>query len=98
MARVAHLTQIEKRGFAGHDCGGPVNLAVDTAFAVHVRNTVIQETTRANYLTWYDDFGEGYPRVEGGRVRPTGAPGHGVTLKPAFRESPETTVREARLA
>src|SRR5206468_4111115 len=47
MQRVAHLSQVERRGFAPHDCGGPVNLAVGAAFSVHARNTVIQETTRA---------------------------------------------------
>jgi len=95
--RVAHLAQAEKRGFAAHDCGGPVNLAVDTHLAVHTQNTVIQETTRANYLTWYSTLAEGYPRIDKGRIGPTGAPGHGVVLLDSFRERPDVTIREARL-
>ncbi len=97
MRRVADLTQLEMRGFAAHDCGGPVNLAVDSHLAVNAQNAVIQEVTRANFLTWYPSIAEGYPSIEGGRIRPTGAPGHGVSLLEAFRSSPTTEVREARL-
>jgi L-alanine-DL-glutamate epimerase-like enolase superfamily enzyme len=95
--RVAHLAQIEKRGFAAHDCGGPVNLAVDAHLAVHAQNTVIQETTRANYLVWYPDLAEGYPVIKNGRIWPTPAPGHGVRLLSSFRERTDVTIREARI-
>jgi len=97
MRRVIDLSQVEKRGFAAHDCGGPVNLAVDANLAVSAQNAVIQETTRSNYLTWYAELAEGYPLIEGGRIRPTTRAGHGVTLSGAFRDRPDVTIREARL-
>ena len=46
MRRVAQLAEVHLRGFAGHDCGGPVNLAVDVHVALNARNAVIQEISR----------------------------------------------------
>jgi galactonate dehydratase len=96
MRRVAGLAQIHMRGFAGHDCGGPVSLAVDVHVAMHAQNAVIQEISRANYFTWYNEVATGMPPIANGRIRPTGAAGHGVSLRDEFRTNPQTEVYEAR--
>ena len=97
MRRVAQLAEVHLRGFAGHDCGGPVNLAVDVHVALNARNAVIQEISRANYLTWYPEIAEGYPTIDGGVARPGAGAGHGVSLRPEFLARPDVTIREARL-
>ncbi len=97
MRRVADMSQLRLRGFAAHDCGGPVNLAVDAHIALHAQNAVIQEISRANYYTWYGDVAEGYPIVEAGLIRPVARPGHGVTLRAEFRSAAHVVVRESKL-
>ena len=97
MRRVAQLAEIHRLGFAGHDCCGPVNLAVDVHVALNARNAVIQEMSRANYLTWYGEIAEGFPTIDGGVARPGSTSGHGVTIRPEFRTRPGVTIREARL-
>ena len=65
--------------------------------ALNARNAVIQEISRANYLTWYAEVSDGYPSIDGGVARPTSGAGHGVSLRPEFRVRSDVTIRETRL-
>ena len=56
-------------------------------------NTLIQESVRAFYRGWYLELVTEMPRIEGGYVYPTEAPGLGVELQPAFFDRTDLTTR-----
>jgi L-alanine-DL-glutamate epimerase-like enolase superfamily enzyme len=91
--RVGDLAGQHRRSFACHDCGGPVNLATGVHLALHLENGWYQEMVRAFYFGWYQEFADGLPILERGRLRSTGAPGHGISLRPEVFRRPDVHVR-----
>lgn len=79
--KVASLADTYEVPIAPHDCTGPVSLAVAVHFVCSEPNGLIQETVRAFLRSWYSDFVEGLPAVEGGIVRLPVTPGHGISLR-----------------
>jgi galactonate dehydratase len=91
--RVGDLAGQHRRSFACHDCGGPVNLATGVHLALHLENAWYQEMVRAFYFGWYQEFADGLPILERGRLRSTGAPGHGISLRPEVFRRPDVHIR-----
>jgi len=78
---------------APHDCTGPVSLAVATHLVTAVPNGHVQEVARSFYNGWYGQVSEGFPGIADGRITPSAAPGHGVTLRPEMLLDPSTIRR-----
>jgi len=78
---------------APHDCTGPVSLAVATHLVTAIPNGHVQEVARSFYHGWYGQVSEGYPAIADGRITPSTAPGHGVTLRPEMLMDPSTIRR-----
>jgi L-alanine-DL-glutamate epimerase-like enolase superfamily enzyme len=76
-----------------HDCTGPVSLAVATHLVTAVPNGHVQEVARSFYHGWYGQVSEGSPAIADGRITPSAAPGHGVTLRPEMLLDPSTIRR-----
>jgi galactonate dehydratase len=76
-----------------HDCTGPVSLAVATHLVTAVPNGHVQEVARSFYHGWYGQVSEGFPGIADGRITPSAAPGHGVTLRPEMLLDPSTIRR-----
>ena len=85
--KVASLADAYGIPVAPHDCTGPATLAACVHLALSAPNGLIQETVRAFLRTWYAELVDGLPDVTAGVVRPSTAPGHGVSLKPDLVES-----------
>lgn len=82
---------------AAHDCTGPISLAAAVHFVTAIDNAFVQEVTRAFYHGWYTQIAEGLPVIEGGRISPAAAPGHGIRLTEEFLASPATTCLRTEL-
>ena len=95
--RVADLAALYLRPFTPHDCSGPVTLATGVHLCINAENALIQEMVRAYYFGWYEEVAAGRPTFDTGRLRPTGAPGHGVSLRPEVRGWDDTVVRTSTL-
>jgi len=95
--RVADLAALHLRPFTPHDCSGPVTLATGVHLCINAENALIQEMVRAYYFGWYEEVASGLPTFEAGRLRPTGAPGHGVSLRPEVRGWDDTMMRTSKL-
>ncbi|HLI00397.1 MAG TPA: mandelate racemase/muconate lactonizing enzyme family protein [Acidimicrobiales bacterium] len=80
--KVASLADTFGVPVAPHDCTGPVTLACCLHLTQSQPNGLVQETVRAFLRTWYADFTTGLPAPADGRLSVTGAPGHGVALRP----------------
>ncbi len=81
--RIATLAESYARPVAPHDCTGPVVLTASCHLSLNATNALIQETVRAFTSGWYPEVVDGLPRIEGGFVYPSHAPGLGLALKPA---------------
>jgi L-alanine-DL-glutamate epimerase-like enolase superfamily enzyme len=55
-------------------------------FALHARNTLIQESVRAFYTGWYKELVTELPQVVGGTVGVPDGPGLGLTLLPGLED------------
>ncbi|MFD4026282.1 mandelate racemase/muconate lactonizing enzyme family protein [Streptomyces sp. NPDC058576] len=82
---------------APHDCTGPATLAACVHFVCAQPNGLIQETVRAFLRTWYDALVTGLPVIDGGRVRPSREPGHGVRLRESLAAGEGAERRVSRL-
>lgn len=91
--RVAAVCEAAGVPIAPHDCTGPVTLATSVHLTTATPNGLIQETARAFIHSWYRTMVAGLPEIVDGRISPSGAPGHGVTLMPAFEQAPGTSRR-----
>lgn len=91
--KIAAAADTYHRPFAPHDCIGPVGFAAAIHMSISQPNTLIQESVRAFYKGWYLDLVTEMPKIEGGYVYPTEAPGLGLELLPAFFDRQDLTVR-----
>ena len=91
--RVADLAGQRLFAYTSHDCSGPVTLAVGVHLALHAENASFQEMVRAYYFGWYAEFVDGLPPLDRGRLRATGTPGHGVSLRPEVAMRADAHVR-----
>jgi galactonate dehydratase len=91
--KIAAMADTYHRPFAPHDCIGPVGFAAAIHMSFSQPNTLIQESVRAFYKGWYLELVTEMPKIEGGYVYPTQAPGLGLELLPAFFDRPDLTTR-----
>ncbi len=91
--KIAAMADTYHRPFAPHDCIGPVGFAAAVHMSLSQPNTLIQESVRAFYKGWYLELVTEMPRIEGGYVYPTEAPGLGLELLPGFFGRPDLTTR-----
>lgn len=91
--KVAALAEARSRPIAFHDCSGPVTLAVSTHLALALRNVREQEIARGFYYTWYNEFVDHLPPVEGGMITIPGGPGLGMDLLPGLELRPDAVHR-----
>lgn len=96
--KVASYCDIHGLPFTGHDCTGPVALAVSTHMALHAPNTYIQEMVRAFYYDWYQDLVTALPPVENGHISAPMGPGLGMALNPDVLKRSDARVRRSKLA
>lgn len=80
---------------APHDCTGPVLLWAGMHLAFHATNAVFMEVVRANLTTWYKDFVDYLPQINGGIAQRPTRPGLGVCLKPEVKARADAIVRES---
>lgn len=95
--KIAAMAETYHRPFAPHDCIGPVGFAAAIQMSLSQPNTLIQESVRAFYKGWYLELVTEMPRIEGGYVYPTEAPGLGLELLPAVFDRPDLTTRISEL-
>jgi galactonate dehydratase len=95
--KVADLAALYLRPFTPHDCTGPITLAVGVHLCLNAANALAQEMVRAFYFGWYDELVTGQPVFEGGRLRPTDAPGHGVAIRDGVRSWADVEVRTSTM-
>jgi galactonate dehydratase len=81
---------------APHNCGGPVLHALNAHLCTSIPNLFICETVR-RWREVYAQISDGNPEVEGGVMRPTELPGHGVSLKPEFLRRPDLVRQGSRI-
>lgn len=91
--RVAHLAEAFDRGFAPHDCTGPVTLIANTHLLAHAPNGLIAETVRAYVHGFYKDVMTDLPRIEHGFITPLDGPGLGAALNPDLPKHPDAVCR-----
>jgi len=91
--KIAAMADTYHRPFAPHDCIGPVGFAAAIHMSFSQPNTLIQESVRAFYKGWYLELVTEMPKIEGGYVYPSQAPGLGLELLPAFFERPDLSSR-----
>jgi len=91
--KIAAMADTYHRPFAPHDCIGPVGFAAAIHMSLSQPNTLIQESVRAFYKGWYLELVTEMPKIEGGYVYPTQAPGLGLELLPAFFDRSDLTTR-----
>ena len=96
--KIAAMAEAHDIPIAPHDCTGPVALATCAHLVMSQPNGLIQETTRAFLRTWYADLVTGVPKMTDGQLSLTGAPGHGVQLRPGLRDEPGVSVRSTTAA
>ncbi len=95
--RVAALAEVYGVSVAPHDCTGPVSFATCVQFVASQPNGLIAETVRAFHHSWYGLMAQGLPVPTEGRVRPTVAPGLGVSLRADHLARASTRRRVSRL-
>ncbi len=94
--KVASLCDAHALPFTGHDCTGPVALAVATHVAMHVPNTCIQEMVRAFYYGWYQDLVTDLPKVEHGYIQAPSTPGLGMKLNPDVFKRGDVRIKKSK--
>ena len=65
---------------APHNAQSPVSTALNSHVDIAMQNLLIQECFDDSSVEWTDDVLSGYPKVEGGYIAPSDAPGLGVEL------------------
>ncbi|WP_376090744.1 mandelate racemase/muconate lactonizing enzyme family protein [Roseomonas sp. CCTCC AB2023176] len=95
--RIAALADAWKVPVAPHDCTGPVVWTASCHFALHARNTLIQESVRAFYKGWYRELVTELPQVVDGTVGVPEGPGLGLTLLPGLEERADSIRRVSTL-
>jgi len=95
--KVASLCDAHALPFTGHDCTGPVALAVSTHMTMHAPNAFIQEMVRAFYYGWYQDLVTDLPKVENGFIQAPNTPGLGMKLNPDVFKRADARVRKSSL-
>ncbi|MCV9938993.1 mandelate racemase/muconate lactonizing enzyme family protein [Boseaceae bacterium BT-24-1] len=95
--KIAAMADTYHRPFAPHDCIGPVGFVAAIHASFSQPNTLIQESVRAFYRGWYLELVTEMPKIEGGYVYPTEAPGLGIDLLPAVYERSDLSVRRSTL-
>ena len=80
--KIAALAEARSRPIAFHDCSGPVTLMVSTHLALCLPNVREQEIARGFYYSWYPDFVDSLPPIEGGLITVPGGSGLGMDLLP----------------
>jgi len=96
--KIATLADTFAVAIAPHDCSGPVSLAACVHLVLSQPNGLVQETVRAFMRTWYAECVIGLPEIVGGRIRASAAPGLGLDLTEAFRQSPDVARRATSLS
>ena len=93
--KIAALADTYHRPFAPHDCVGPVGFITGVHASFSQPNTLIQESVRAFYTSWYTELVTTLPTIENGYVLPMEGPGLGTELLPAVFERPDLSVRRS---
>lgn len=92
--KIAALADIYGVPVAPHDCTGPFSLSAALHWVSSSPNGMVQEYSRAFYESWYQEFVDELPVIEGGRMRPSDRPGLGMELSDRILKDPETRVRK----
>lgn len=95
--KVAAVAEAYGLPVALHDCTGPISFAATVHVAASLPNTLIQESVRAYYSSWYQDLVTGLPELADGAVSPSPAPGIGLQLTEDLVDRPDVVVRSSRL-
>ncbi len=95
--KIAALAETWHRPFAPHDCTGPVGFVAAVHASFSQPNTLIQESVRAFYTSWYRELVTAIPRIENGFVYPMEGIGLCVELQPAVFERADLHVRRSHL-
>jgi L-alanine-DL-glutamate epimerase-like enolase superfamily enzyme len=91
--KVAALAESHERPVAPHDCTGPVVYAAATHLSLHLPNAILQESVRAFWDGWYQQFVTALPVIERGMVTAPAGPGLGVELRPELFERHDVQIR-----
>lgn len=91
--KIAALADIYGVPVAPHDCTGPFSLSAALHWVSSSPNGMVQEYSRAFYESWYQEFVDELPVIEGGRMRPSDRPGLGMELSDRILKDPETRLR-----
>lgn len=80
--KIASMAEAWHLPIAPHDCTGPVVLCASTHLSLNAPNTLVQESVRAFYRTWYRDLVTALPEVSNGMITVPPGPGLGMRLLP----------------
>jgi len=80
--KIAAMAEAWHLPVAPHDCTGPVVLIASTHLSLNAPNTLVQESVRAFYRTWYLDLVTALPEVENGFITVPPGAGLGAELNP----------------
>lgn len=86
--RMAALARENGVQIAPHDCTGPVGLLAGAHLSTADTNASIQETVRSAFRTWYPHLVDGLPEITNGTMEVSTRPGHGLSLREEFKNSP----------
>ena len=86
--RMAALARENGVHIAPHDCTGPVGLLAGAHLSTADTNAAIQETVRSAFRTWYPHLVDGLPEIKNGAMEVPTRPGHGLSLRGEFKNSP----------
>jgi len=76
---------------APHDCTGPVGLTIGSHLSTSDSNTLIQETVRSAFRTWYPYLVSGLPEIHQGTLTVNNQPGLGLVLHDDYRVNASKT-------
>ena len=91
--KIAGMAEAWHLPVAPHDCTGPIVLAASVHLSINAPNTLIQETVRAFYSSWYQELVTNLPPIERGMIRPPEGPGLGTRLLPDLVRRGDAIVR-----
>ena len=95
--KIAALADTYHRPFAPHDCIGPIGFIAAVHASFSQPNTLIQESVRAFYTSWYNELVTCMPVIRDGHVYPMEGVGLCAELLPAVFERKDLTVRRSSL-
>jgi L-alanine-DL-glutamate epimerase-like enolase superfamily enzyme len=84
------FTQAAKKygkSIAPHDCTGPIGLIAGAHLSTAYHNTLVQETVRASFRTWYPKIVTNLPMITNGKIQLGQGAGLGTDLTPNFTRS-----------